>query len=160
MDFLDELENNLTKYLTDAWEIKNKLKEDIFEKWKRFYIAKKEWKENYSIGIGPEYRQAKGYIIGVKKQPESEPFQGGKLTTLLNENYRQGKCSKKWEWQQWLDSPYLNWDNEEALIKMYRKDEAVNYFKENFLRIKEIVSPLIDEKVKFKQNYPENWIVG
>lgn len=146
--FLEAFEKTLQESLNDKWLIKNELKENLFELYKGFYIFRNDWKGDYSIGFSCERRLARGFIIGVAKNDKIEPIGGGKLKEVLDENYIKGLASKNWEWYRWLEPPYLNWDNEDVLIKMlFKKEEAVNYFREHLLRIKEIASPLIDEAV-------------
>jgi hypothetical protein len=138
----------MKEQLDNQWIVINQLKENPFDRYKGFFVAKKGWRDNYEIGISSERYGARGFIIGVKKNEKSQPIDGGKLKSLIDDKYKPGSASPLWEWYQWIEYIYGNWDNEEILIKMYKKDEAVNYFKEHILRIKEIVEPVVDEVVK------------
>lgn len=151
ISFLEMLEKDLRESLDRSeWIVKNELKENVFERWKRFYIAKREWKDNYFIGISPEQNQARRFLVGVQKKPDLKPIQEGKLKAALDNVYWRGIANEYYEWYGWLDHPYSSWDNEEVLLKMYEKNEAVSYFKGLLLKMKEISSPMIDEAIKSK----------
>ena len=142
--FIESAEKSIKAKLSDDWEVDNSIKNNVFERWGGLFVYKKAWNGEYKIGFSSDKYGAKGFIIGVCKN-ETAPHIDG-LLEKLNSEYRQGTQSNDWNWYQWLDHPYLNWDNEEVLLKMYR-NEATEYFTQHIESIKSIVSELIDSHV-------------
>lgn len=157
MEFLKELDQKIRMDLDDEWDIKNELLENVFDRYRGFYITKKSWKGKYQIGICPDKYGAKGFVIGIEKGEESKKqIADGKLKELLDVEYRPGSRSDTWEWCQWLgayqwrDVNLENWDNHRLLIAMYdshERNELIKYIIDQIIRIKEISSPLIDESM-------------
>lgn len=148
-DFVDFLENTLRETLGDEWKIKNDLKENVFARWRGLYVSKKEWGDNYSIGISSQRTGPKDFMMLVTTRIK-EPIDGGKLKNLLDEKYGQGMSYPgSSEWCHWVDDMYRDWDSEEVLIKMnFKKVEVASHFKERILRVKEIAEQVIDEAIK------------
>lgn len=58
---------------------------------------------------------------------------------MINENYKKGNTYKRGDWWQYVDNHYRNWTDEETLTKLYEKNEMVNYFKDQLIKIKCII---------------------
>ena len=141
------LRNEINK-LSGDWELSNSISDNVFEHWKGIFVHKTIWGKQYQIGFSSEKYDAKEFIIGVKKSDEKVPHINGLLEKLNNE-YRQGSQSDQWNWYQWLEQPYLNWNNEEALVKMYRS-ESVEYFTKHILSIINVATGMIDLHIQGK----------
>ena len=135
----------------DSWEVKNDLKRNVFEHWLRIYVAKKEWKDLYSIALAPEYHSARGFVVGVCSNWEilKARRDEGQIKQAVEAEYRSGKTSDVWPFYVWAEDPYCNWDTEEALRRLYLHEgkEAIDYFKNAFVRIAQAAEKTIDRLV-------------
>ena len=145
-DFLNALEEELKRsFPTPAWYIDNVLKQDIFAIYPAIYLGKEEWGNTPWIGFEAQQSQAKGFRIGIEKQPPSQSI--GSLKVQMDEQYGQGRTDEWWEWYQDIGDGYGDWDNETMLLSLYQKEEAVQYFRSRLERIVEIAAPIIDAAV-------------
>ncbi|NOH17265.1 hypothetical protein [Clostridium cochlearium] len=144
--FSEELENELTLILGNDWIIHNDIKNDVFGK-TGFSISKKKWNEFYSIGFYAENRGLRNFDFYVWRDIDIIKSPNKLINQLINENYKKGNVYKKGDWWQYIDEPYRNWTDEKAIIKLYEQSEMVKYFKEQFLKLKDIVEPIIDKEL-------------
>jgi len=145
--FLRELKEELRESLTDEWEID--ITENPFVKFSGIFITKKNWDKKFSIGIEAQNIMARDIVIGIGKDGKkiTQKVGNGKLIDQLNAKGKPGRTSETWEWYRYLEGIYGNWDNEEALIEIYKKKDFVEFFKKQFLEIKDIATPLIDDEM-------------
>ena len=143
--FSEALEEKLTLQLGDDWIIQNDIKNDVFGK-KGFSISKKKWNKIYSIGFYAENRELRNFDFYVSRNINIIKNPNKLINKLINENYKKGNVYKTGDWWQYIDDPYRNWKEEKAIIKLYEKDEMVMYFEEQFLKLRDIVEPIIDKQ--------------
>lgn len=146
-DFLEQLENELISVLGDEWIIHNALKDNILGR-SGFSISKKKWNDLYSIGFFAEKKGLRDFSFYVWRNIQVIGTPSNIINKFINENYKKGNTYKHGDWWQYVDINYRNWRDETTLIKLYEKDEIVKYFKEQFMKIKYIVEPLIDNDIK------------
>ena len=144
--FFEQLENELLLMLGDEWRVYNDIKDDIMGK-KSFSISKKMWNGLYAIGLYPERTRLRDFDFYVWRKKEIISSPNKVINKLINENYKKGNIYENGDWWQFVDNCYLNWNDEETLIKLYEKNEMVSYFKEQFIKIKNIVELTIDNEI-------------
>lgn len=49
---------------------------------------------------------------------------------------------------QYVDHDYLNWTHDDTLVKLYRQEEMINYLTEEFIKMKDIIEPIVDAEIK------------
>jgi hypothetical protein len=151
LEFWEALENALPKeQFGDEWEITKEYKEDVFSKSRGLHIAKKIWEKNYVIKLEAGKNGPKEFYIGLWRNRHKVTIRidRGRLKKLLDEYIRGDGPDDSWEWYHYIHSDYKDWDGEDTLIRLYKKNEAVKYFKERIQRIAEIATPIIDEAVR------------
>lgn len=149
IDVMEDLESELEDILGKKWTIYNNIKDKPLGR-SNFAIMKNTWKDLYVIGFMPGKTRLRNFNFYVWRDSDivKEPIKNGILTTLLNENYKKGNSYENGDWWQYVDKEYENWTDEENLKKLYNKTEIVSYFKNQLLRIKEIIEPIIDKEIK------------
>jgi len=153
--FLEKLQHFVRQQLNESqWNLNPELLSNPFKKYAGFFVAKKAWAERYSVGFQADQSDARYLIVGVAKQAESLPSIEG-LKQTLDSQIRQGKPSAQWDWYHELKHPYFNWDNKEALIKLY-DGSAVTDLGTYLLRIVTLAAPVIDRHVSKMPAYPPN----
>jgi len=146
VSFSELLENEIKKFLGNEWLIDNTFKKNPLARYVCFGVRKKKWGERYGICIEAQGTGAREFIIGIWKIPEAPQI--NELKELLDKEWRRGNSNDFWVWYRKVDERYKNWDDEHVLFEMYFKNEEyINYFKEELLKIKEMVSDLIDKVV-------------
>jgi hypothetical protein len=146
-DFLEQLEKELMLTLGDEWIIQNDLKDDVFSR-SGFSISKKKWKDLYSIGFFAETTGLRNFDFYVWRNIEVISSPNNLINQLINENYKKGNVYRRGDWWQYVDNHYRNWTDEETLTKLYEKNEMVNYFKDQLIKIKCIIESTIDNEIK------------
>lgn len=149
IDVMEDLESKLEVVLGKKWTIYNNIKDNPFGR-SDFAIMKNTWKDLYAIGFMPDKTRLRNFNFYVWRDSDivKKPIKNGILTTLLNENYKKGNSYENGDWWQYVDKEYENWTDEENLKKLYNKTEIVSCFKNQLLRIKEIIEPIIDKEIK------------
>ncbi len=125
------------------------MKNEITSKWKGIYFYKNQW-ENDVCGIGIEQTSSfAGYLfMGIYKDPDKfkDKIGDGRIKAKLDEDFRQGKREKHWEWKVYLDPPYQNLNTEDGILMIYENlDQTVEYFANLLLKLKEITEKDIDD---------------
>ncbi|MBI1745611.1 MAG: hypothetical protein HYR55_03380 [Acidobacteria bacterium] len=144
--FLEKLELFVRQQLDESqWNLHSKLRANPFEHYAGFFVTKKAWREQYRVELSSEKYGATYLIIGIAKQAETlRSIESLKQT--LDTQIRQGRASTWWDWYHQLENPYGDWDNKEALVKMY-DGTAVEDLGAYFLRIVTVAAPEIDKHV-------------
>jgi len=143
-EFLDELWRALHAELGDGWEVTNP-RAAVFSGYD-FHIAKRGWENRHFIALYPEHGEGRGFSMGVMKKGKGVPHieRLESLRMGLAETYHGQANPDWWEWCGYVKPEYENWDNPEALEKLQEKGEAIEYFKQYFLRIKDRCEGVID----------------
>ena len=146
VDFLNKLEEELKRsFPPPVWYIENCAKQNVFDIYSSFYLGKEKWGDICWISFSAQQSRAKWFIIGIEKQLSSQSI--GSLKAQMDNQYGNGKTTEWWEWYQEIDGSYRDWDNETTLLRLYQKEEAVQYFRSRLERIVEIATPIIDAAV-------------
>ena len=154
-ELLKKLEADLKKVLGPKWETESSFNENSFDRW-YFILYKKEWVVNeralYYFGFAPEKRKLDEFHfyamrdVTVMKKPVDAVYQA------LNEQYKPGRKGTVSDWYQYIDQDYLNWTNDETLVKLYRQAAMIEYLIEQFIKMKDIIEPIVDAEVKKTAN--------
>lgn len=144
--FLEKLDRFVRQQLDESqWNLNSELHANPFKKYAGFFVAKKAWAERYQVRLSAEKSGARYMIIGVAKEAETLPSIEG-LKQELDTQIRQATASSWWDWYHQLEHPYGDWDNKDALIKMY-DGAAVDALGNYFIRIVSVAAPTIDRHV-------------
>jgi len=143
--FLNELERTLQAELGKNWRTTNP-QDRVFTRWNAFHLYKEHWANRHYIALHPEYSEGRGFSMGVMKKGEDVPRIAGlaKLESLA-ETYHGNLNRDEWEWCGNVRQEYVDWDNLEALEKLQEKSEALEYFVDYFIRIKDQCEGIIDD---------------
>ncbi len=146
--FLKDLETGLKGKLDNGWNIFQNITDNsnnICEKWGGFYIAKNIWEEKYCIGFQFD-KNLESFYAGICKNQENLPSIK-KIYETMENNYRPGKFDDTYDWYYYLEHPYDDWKNEEALTKMLSGEAVIN-FTEMILTIIKISERIIDKHIE------------
>lgn len=143
--FLMKLEELLKSNLQNGWTIRMDIKENPFERYTGVQLSKGLWSGKYEIGFQAGKYGAKDFYIGVSKVVEKHPHIA-RLYEELNTNFGQGSTEPWWVWWRSLDYPYLDWDNADTLLKMFR-GEAADYFYRQLLKLADLATPILDDEI-------------
>lgn len=152
-DFLSGLKMQLSESLGDDWVIEDNVKErGVLKKWS-FWLYKKAWEKSdevcaYEIGFFADALELKSMHFYAMRCAEIFPEKIESVYHALNEQYKIGRNNGYSEWYRYADPLYLNWTEEATLKLLYNKKNMTEYFRQNLLKIIEIVAPIIDEKLK------------
>ncbi len=152
-DFLSELKAQLGETLGEEWVLEDNLKETgVLKKWS-FWMYKKTWEKSkdvcaYEIGFAPDALELKNIYFYAMRCEASFPDKIEAVYHALNEEFKGGRRGAYSEWYQYADSLYLNWTEDDTLKLLYDKQKMTEYFMQNLLAMKEIIAPIIDEKLK------------
>jgi hypothetical protein len=70
------------------------------------------------------------------------------LKVALDERYAHGRKGPKNPWWRYVDAPYRHWTNEDVLIALRQKTEALEFFLNHLTTISTISEPFLDQLVK------------
>ena len=147
-NFLKELKQQLLESLGNEWEIILFFEDDnAFGKGEiGLEIWKKLWKEKYSVCFSNNKMRLNDFNFFVWREVKN-PIK--EIAETLNTKFAKcGKCAENADWYVMADKKYINWLDEDTISLLYDKKEMVDYFKDNLLKIVEIVEPIIDKKFK------------
>lgn len=142
--FADRLAANLRNILGAQWQIDTG---SLWERYKGIRAYKQSWRSLFDIGLEADKLGAKNMYFGVRKggRDLDELLGSGELKTQLDEGVRKGWNTRSWEWFQYLEPPYLDWDNRKALLAMYGEaGEASEYIVGQLRKVIRIAEPIID----------------
>lgn len=148
---LNKLEEELTAVLGPEWEMESGFDDNAFEKHWSFVIFKKNWvhaeRALYYFGFSPDRTRLGDFYFYANRNTEiiKEPIDT--VYCALNEKYKKGRKAYS-DWWQYVDQEYINWMSEETLLKLYRQEEMVTYFVEQFVKMKDIIEPIIEGEVR------------
>jgi hypothetical protein len=143
-DFLSSFKSVLISRLGNGWKLEDKAsKTPLMRGW---HIAawKSKWMDNASIGLhcdksGPSDLDFFVFLV----KPFDHP-QVAQLRQALETRYAHGKHMAEYPWWQYVEHPHRDWDTEDALVRLWQKDEALEHYASHFLKICAIAAPFID----------------
>jgi len=145
---LSKLTEELTEILGSEWEIGNYFNEDAFSKHWNFVIWKKKWEYNadgvYWFGFTPDKTRLGDFHFYAMRDSEVMTKPLNAVNQTLNDHYKKGRKDTNIDWWQYVDHDYLNWTHDDTLVKLYRQDEMINYLTEQFIKMKDIIEPIVD----------------
>ena len=148
---LKKLDAELQHELGSEWAIENYFDDKAFALW-CFKIYKNKWVHKddplYWIGFAPDRRRLGNFHFYTMRDDDIVKPALPSVNQALNNNYKKGRKGATSDWYQYVDSDYMNWTDDETLVKLYRQDDMVQYFKEQFIKIKDIIEPIVDKEIK------------
>ena len=147
---LKKLETELNDVLGSEWEVETDFDGNAFTKW-YFCIFKKKWLYNeiaaYDIGFSTDSKKLDWFYFYAIRNDDiiKKPLDAVKEAL---DNYKKGGKGGSSDWWQHVDSDYRNWAHDETLVKLYRQEEMVKHFVEQFIKMKHIIEPIVDEEIK------------
>ncbi len=147
---LIKLEEELSAILGLEWEVEYSFDDNAFDGW-YFCIFKKKWLRNeqalYDFGLRIEGKKLNGFYFYAIRNTDVMKKPLNAVNQALNEQYKKGRKAVS-DWWQYVDHDYRNWTHDETLVKLYRQEEMITYLIEQFIKIKTVIEPIIDEEVK------------
>ena len=140
-DFLSSFGSVLNSRLDDGWKVEdNAGKTPLLRNW-HIVAWKSNWMDKASIGLhcdrpGPSHLDFFVFLV----KPFDHP-QMAQLRQALETRYAHGKHMADYPWWQYVEQPYRDWDTEDALVRLWRKDEALEHYASHFLKICQIAAP-------------------
>jgi len=150
-NLLGKLKEELIEILGTDWEVENNFEKNAFDKNWSFVIFKKSWADDeyafYWFGFEPDKRKLGDFYFFAERNSELIKTPLTAVYQALNEQYKKGRKARQ-DWWQYVDQDYQNWTHEETLVKLYRQEEMLKYFTEQFIIMKNIIEPIVDEEMK------------
>ena len=150
---LKNLKDDLTNVLGPEWKIDSSFENNAFDDW-YFCIYKKKWlfdeKSVYDFGFSTDGKKLDGFYFYAIRNTEVIKKPLNTVNQALNEYYIKGRkgAGVVSDWWQYVDHDYRTWTHDETLVKLYRQEEMVKYFKEQIITMKAIIEPIVDEEIK------------
>ena len=127
------------------------LKDQMSDKWEQPYPRLHIYKENfpltyYHVAMESGSRVAKLMAYGIRngEDPEKSQHPNDDIWSILNEKVEIGaRPNKFWSWSKYLEKPYLDWNDPEALIKMWESINLSNKPEENAPMVELIGNKLV-----------------
>jgi hypothetical protein len=106
----------------------------------------KRWGDNARIGLSYLSDGPSGLYFYIWRSPTGTKSVGAALKQTLDGKYPGGRSGAENPWWKTVEQPpYGDWTSEEALMSLWKKDEAVKYYVERLLIICQLASPLVDK---------------
>lgn len=151
-NLLSKLKKELNECLGAEWEVENNFEENAFEKNWNFVVYKKSWTDDeyafYWFGFAPDRTKMGNFHFYAMRNSEVIKKPLTAVYQALNEQYKKGRKGTVSDWYQYVDHDYLNWTHDETLVKLYRQEEMVTYLIQQFIKMKSVIEPIVDEEVQ------------
>jgi hypothetical protein len=136
VDFLDSLKKTLEVRLGNTWSVDDDDWRDTPLK-SGGYIAAWRPKRAVDASIGLECCKAgpSSLIYFVYLNAKLDSPLVVQLRDSLNTGYAHGGREATSIWWKWVEERHRDWNTEEALVWMWRKGEAVEYYANHFIKI-------------------------
>ena len=146
-EFAAALRANLKKRLGPQWQVSDDLSNALSRPGFITSVRKKEWLGADCIGLawqkgGPSILNWYIYV-----EPKVTPVQHSEIKAILDSKYAVGRkygSSNPW-WLPLDHKIYQAWNTEKALVELWKKDDAVEYYASQLARIAKIASPIINQ---------------
>jgi hypothetical protein len=143
-EFISSLKGALEERLGNSWAVEDSWSENPLARGSYIAAFKTKWREDASIGLncekpGPSELDFFIYLGKRLKTPLAS-----ELRDALDKHYAHGQRFGNNPWWKWVEQPYRDWNTEDALLRLWRKDEAVDYYAGQLLRICGIAGPFLD----------------
>jgi hypothetical protein len=155
-EFLTKLEEKLrqgAKELGESWKVVNDLISDPFTRdYLVMGVAKEDWRGLYRIGLWPEKRDARDFVVGVQGDWDRLPklFDGGRVKKAL-EGLLPAGITDDWNpFYMRAQQAYRDWGEPETLSCLHsdRGDLAVTYFADTIRTMARATEGIIDSVVQ------------
>lgn len=105
------------------------------------------WPQGVCVAIEAQSGGMRDYIFGVKAEKDkvNEDVRND-IVDNLNTSFLIGKPSNLWPWYRELDVRYRNFDSEETLMALYRREAMLNDLVGDVERIGEVLDSIFSEK--------------
>jgi hypothetical protein len=147
-EFIEQLISTL-KFRLAEWQGQEW---DVEDKWSEcWYIAAwkpQQWGDNASIGLAYESAGPRNLHLFVWCNSAGSKSISTSLKQALEERYPYWRHNDECPWWTYVerpDHPYRDWTSEDALMRLWKKDEAVEYYATHLLTICQIASPSVDK---------------
>jgi hypothetical protein len=155
-EFIQSVIDKVKQRLGQSWTVEDVI-ETPLERGSCIAAYKTTWKDGTCILLhcgktGPRdlnFSVFLGNKLSVRGHQIANALENTTLTTELKQaldRYAVGRrlCDET-PWWKFVDEPYRDWNTEEALIFLWKKDEeAVEYYTQHLFKICEVAGPLLD----------------
>lgn len=144
-DFIRALKADLKGRLGNLWQVDDYWSEAPLARHCSIGVRKKQWAGETCIGLGCERNGPSELDWFVWSDHKIKTALSSEIKAALDSKYAVGlKHGAVYPWWKWVEKPYRDWNTEEALVALRKKDHAVEYYGSHLARIAKIAGPLID----------------
>jgi len=149
--FAEKLERRLRKKLREEWIVTNELRDSCLRAWHGIYISKNAWQLlDISIRLETE-ANARRFFAGIRCPQANRPKSLNEQQLREELTEKKGKNNKWWIYYYDVADKYKNWTNADTMCLLHdesSQEEALDYFINEFLELKNLVADKIDEAIK------------
>lgn len=139
--FLGILISQLEAHLGQKWKVA-----DLWHESDCCIAAyKPPWGNNASIGLSYLKTGPSDLCFYVWRSTTGKKSISTALKQALDAQCGHGRCDAESPWWRYVDVPYRDLNTEDALIGLWEKHQAVEYFTNHLLKICKIASPFLDK---------------
>jgi hypothetical protein len=142
-DFAVELEKRLA---APHWRVSNEMKRgNLFQTGGALYIGKLMWNDFAWVAVAFDRPEPRNVYFQIPVEKTKAPaIDWNAVKKALDSQYLPGKASVYSHWWRYVDRHYRDWTDEDVLLRLWRKEEAVRYFAANLEKIAEVLASVID----------------
>jgi hypothetical protein len=149
-DFVKVLISGLRERLGSSWILDDEWTQTPLAKGSYVSAKKAIWAEKSSIGlhcdkVGPGDLS---FFVWVEPDYIKGTTIATELKAALDERYAPGRKEPRYPWWRYVDAPYGHWTNEDVLIALRQKTEALELFLNHLTTISTISEPFLDQLAK------------
>jgi hypothetical protein len=142
--FITSLVTTLKARLGDSWEISDDwsakpLKGSVC-------VSKESWTDEFWIGLAAEKTGPSelDWFVWTETTISLQTPLVAAIKGALDDGFCSGRSTNNNPWWQYLARPYRDWNTEDSLLWLWKKEDAVRYCADHIVKMCEIVSPILE----------------
>lgn len=149
-EFVQCLAVGLETRLGQEWIVEDYWTEDPLQAGCQIALVKKPWADGASIGLECDKAGPSELLYFVWRESKQKSPTVTDLKRSLDECFSHGNhyspsTGGDTLWWKSVDGRYRDWNNENMLVALWKKKNAVEYYADRLWRICEIAGPLLDK---------------
>ncbi len=144
-EFIASLQGRLEARLGKSWTVEDSWSETPLLRHSYIAAYKTTWSTEACVGLSCEKDGPSNLDFYVWLEKKLKTPLVSELRDALDEHYGHGHHGGNNPWWKWVDEPYRDWNTEESLMRLWKKDEAADYYAGHLLRICKIAGPFLDK---------------
>jgi hypothetical protein len=144
-EFVQVMIGQLRVALGNSWAVDDQWSETPLIRGAYVAAYKRAWVVEASVGLCCEKTGPSDLDFFVYLEKKERSAAAVQLREALNERYANGNHSGNNPWWKFVDPPFRDLTTEDALIGLWKKDEAALYYASHLLKICQIAGPFLDK---------------